>query len=249
MFWAAISQAARTPFSTDTSFRLNFGGFQVPGGPPVLIGLVGNPNFKNEGVIAYETGYRATVLNRLSLDLAAYYNDYDNQQTVEPLPPYFEAMPAPPHLFVPSTYENLMFGKTHGIEITMNWKPTDHWTLTPGYAFEQIHMHPSSQDTESAASAEGGNPVNSAQLRSDLDLYRNVAWDASVFFVDRLADPDVPAYTRLDTNISWQLREGLAIGVVGQNLLRDHHMEFDQMEATRSTLIRRSEYAKFTWRF
>ncbi len=251
MFWAAISQAARTPSTTDTSFRLNFGGFQPAGGPPVLIGLVGNPHFKNEGVIAYETGYRSTIVKRLSLDFAAYYNDYDHQQTTEPLPPYFEASPAPPHIFVSSTYENLMFGETHGIEITMNWKPLDRWTLSPGYAFEQVHMHtsPLSRDTTTAAAVEGSSPANSAQLRSHVDLCKGVTWDASIFFVDRLTDPGITAYTRLDTNASWQVREGLVISLVGQNLLKDHHLEFDQIEATRSTLIGRSIFTKFTWRF
>jgi iron complex outermembrane receptor protein len=252
MFWAAISQAARTPAITDTSFRLNFAGFQPPEGPPVLIGLIGNPHFKNQGVIAYEAGYRTTIVQRVSLDLAAFYNDYSDQQTTEPLPPYFEATPAPPHIFVPSTYKNLMFGESHGVEIAMNWKPTDRWTLSPGYAFEQIHMHPSalSQDTTTAPSLEGSSPANSAQLRSHLDLRRHLAWDASVFFIDRLTGPGIAAYTRLDTNVSWQLGDGLAISVAGQNLLRDQQLEFkDSNGPTRSTLIGRSVFAKFAWRF
>jgi iron complex outermembrane recepter protein len=251
MFWAAVSQAARTPAITDTSFRLNFAGFQPPEGPPVLIGLIGNPHFKNQGVIAYETGYRTTIVKRLSLDLAAFYNDYSNQQTTEPLPPYFEATPAPAHIFVPSTYENLMFGESHGVEIALNWKPMDRWTLTPGYAFEQIHMHTSalSRDTTTAPSLEGSTPANSAQLRSHLDLRKHLTWDASVFFIDRLTDPGVAAYTRLDTNVSWQLADGLAISLVGQNLLRDRQQEFETSGLTRSTLIGRSVFAKFAWRF
>jgi iron complex outermembrane receptor protein len=252
MFWGAISQAARTPAVTDTSFRLNFAGFQPPEGPPVLIGLIGNPHFKSQEVIAYETGYRTTIVKRLSLDLAAFYNDYSDQQTTEPLPPYFEATPSPPHIFVPSTYGNLMFGETHGVEIAMNWKPTDRWTLSPGYAFEQIHMHTSalSRDTTTAPSVEGSSPANSAQLRSHLDLRRHLAWDASVFFIDRLTDPGIAAYTRLDTNVSWQVEGGLAISLVGQNLLRDGQLEFeDASGATKSTLIGRSVFAKFAWRF
>ena len=41
--------------------------------------------------------------------------------------------------------------RTHGIEGFANWKVSDRLTLTPGYAFEQIHMHldPGSQDTTS----------------------------------------------------------------------------------------------------
>jgi len=134
----------------------------------------------------------------------------------------------------------------------MNWKPTDRWTLSPGYAFEQIHMHTSalSRDTTTAPSVEGSSPANSAQLRSHLDLRKHLAWDASVFFVDRLTDPGVAVYTRVDTNVSWQLDKALAISVVGQNLLRDGQVGFeDSSVTTSSTLIERSVFAKFAWRF
>jgi iron complex outermembrane receptor protein len=252
MFWAAVSRAARTPASLDTAERLNFGGFVGPGGTPVLIGLVGNPHFKNEDLTAYEAGTRITPLKRLSIDLAAFYGDYTHQSTTEPAPPVFETTPAPPHLFIPSILENLMHGESQGLEIAANWKVTDRWTLSPGYGFEQIHMHldPSSQDTTSVSPAEGGSPVNSAQLRSHFILPHNLAWDTSAYFVGRLTDPSVPSYTRVDTSLSWHYREGLLISLVGQNLAKDRHLEFTESTgASTSTLIKRSAYAKFTWRF
>ena len=252
MFWAAISRAARTPASLDTAERLNFGGFVGPDGTPVLIGLVGNPHFKSEDLTAYEAGTRITALKRLSIDVAAFYGDYTHQSTTEPAPPVFETLPAPPHLFIPSILENLMHGESQGLEIAANWKVSDRWTLSPGYAFEQIHMHldPSSQDTTSVAPAEGSSPVNSAQLRSHFILPHNMAWDTSAYFVGRLNNPSVPSYARVDTSVSWHYREGLSISLVGQNLAKDRHLEFTEATgASTSTLIKRSAYAKFTWRF
>lgn len=42
--------------------------------------------------------------------------------------------------------------------------------------------------------------------------------------------------------------QGLSLSVQGQNLLKDHHLEFiDSAGASRSTLINRSAYAKITW--
>jgi iron complex outermembrane recepter protein len=252
MFWAAISRAARTPSSVDTAERLNFAGFPGPNGTPVLIGQVGNPHFKNEDLTAYEVGTRITALKHLSIDIAAFYGDYTHQGTVEPAPPVFETTPAPPHLFIPTTFENLMHGESQGLEIAANWKVTDRWTLSPGYAFEQIHMHldPSSQDTSSVSAAEGSSPVNSAQLRSHFIFPHNMSWDTSAYFVGRLDDPKIPSYTRVDTSLSWHYREGLSISLVGQNLVRDQHLEFiESTGASTSTLIKRSAYAKFTWRF
>jgi iron complex outermembrane receptor protein len=218
----------------------------------VLAGLEGNPHFDDEGLVAYEAGYRTTIVEHLSLDLALYYNDYDHQQTTEPATPFFENTPPPPHLFLPQTYENLMHGEAHGFEIVVNWKPTRVWTLSPGYAFEQIHMHayPASQDTESAPEAEENSPVHSAQLRSHLDLTRGFSWDASAYFVDRLCDENIPSYTRLDTGLTWRVTEGLSTSVVGQNLVKDRHLEFvDDTGSVISTLVKRSVYAKFTWQF
>jgi iron complex outermembrane receptor protein len=252
MFWAAISRTARTPTSLDTAERLNFAGFPGPDGTPVLLGQVGNPHFKNEESITYEAGTRITPLKLLSIDFAAFYGDYTHQETVEPAPSVFETTPAPPHLFLPTTFENLMHGETQGLEMAANWKVSDRWTLSPGYAFEQIHMHldPSSQDTESVGEAEGSSPVNSGQLRSHFIFPYNVSWDTSAYFVGRLNNPRIPSYTRVDTLLSWHYREGLSISLVGQNLVRDTHLEFIEFTgASTSNLIKRSGYVKFTLQF
>jgi outer membrane receptor for ferrienterochelin and colicin len=116
MFWAAISQADRTPAETDTGSRTNFAGFRGPEGTPTLVALVGNTHIDDEGMTSCETGYRTTLLRDLSINLAAYYSDYNHQQTTEPSP-FFETSPAPPHLVLPLTYQNLMHREAHGFEI------------------------------------------------------------------------------------------------------------------------------------
>jgi iron complex outermembrane recepter protein len=252
MFWVAISQADRTPAETDTGSRINFGGFTGPGGVPTVAALLGNPHFEDEVLTAYEVGYRTTVVEHLSIDLAAYYNDYSHQKTTEPATPFFESSPAPPHLVLPLTYENLMHGEAHGFEMAVNWKATRRWTMSPGYAFEQIHMHlhPNSQDTSSVVANEGSSPVHGAQLRSHLDLSRGLSWDASAYFVDRVRSGRIPSYTRLDTGLTWRWTERLSSSVVGQNLVRDRHLEFiDDTGSVISTLIKRSAYAKVIWQF
>ena len=252
MLWAAISRADRMPTELDTSSRISLGGYNGPGGVPTLVAIVGNPHFNDEGLIAYGAGFRTTVFEHLSIDLAAYYNDYSAQETTEPAVPFFATAPAPPHLVLPLTYENLMHGEAHGFEIAANWKATARWTLSPGYAFEQIHMHldPTSQDTVSVLSAEGSSPDHSAQLRSHLDLMHGIAWDASAYFVNRLRNGEIPAYTKVDTGLTWRWSEHLSSSVAGQNLVKDRHLEFvDNTGSVISTLIKRGAYAKLTWQF
>jgi iron complex outermembrane receptor protein len=250
--WASVSRVARTPAAVDTRLRLNVGGFVGDGGVPTLISVFGNLNFKNEELLAYELGYRAALQRSLSLDLAAFYNGYDNLKTTEPATPFIETCPAPLHLVIPLTYENLMYGESQGIEAFANWNLSGRWTLSPGYAFEQIHMHlyPSSKDATSVPEAQGGSPVHSAQLRSHYVLPKGFDWDASAYFVDRIVDPAVPSYTRVDTSITWHWRERSSVTAVGQNLVSEHHLEYvDTLGSTSSTLVKRGLYAKFEYQF
>lgn len=250
--WAAISRSIRRPSEVDADRRANFGSIPGPGGIPYVYAFIGNRNLKDEGLTAVEAGYRATLASSLTVDLATYYNVYDHLYTVEPTTPFFESVPAPPHEVVPYTNENLMHGETHGLEVAVNWRPTSRWTLSPGYAFEQIHMHvaPSSQDFYSASWTEGGSPKHSAQLRSSLRLWWGLSWDASAYFVDRIPAFAVPSYTRVDTQLSWKFAEGTTISFVGQNLARDHHEEFVDTSFTEMpTMVKRSAYVKFTARF
>ncbi len=258
MLWAAVSEALRAPSRNDTNLVLNIGSFPGPGGIPVLLRLLGNPNFQDERLIAYEAGYRTMLSKRLSIDLAAYFNDWDKVQTTEPSGSFFETTPPLPHEVQTLLYENLIHGESHGIEITANWKIADWWSISPGFAFAREHFHtdPQSADTQTARFLEGNSPDFPIRLRSHIDLLRNLAWDVSVYFDDALENQGplssvtIPSYTRLDTGLTWKLGERLSLSVVGQNLLKDDHMEFEDLNGSlQSGQIKRSAYAKVTWQF
>jgi iron complex outermembrane receptor protein len=252
MVWAAVSRALRTPASTDTAERANFGAFTPPLGPPVVFSLFGNPNFKDETLIAYELGYRSTISSRLSIDIAAFYHAYGDQETTEPIAPFFETAPGPPHEVMPLTFENLMQGEEHGIEASADWKVTPRWTISPAYDFARVHMRvlPESKDTTTAPETNGSDPHVQAMLRSHLELPCAFSWDASAQFVDRLTAQHIPSYTRVDTQLNWRWKNRLSLSLVGQNLAQDHHIEFiDSVGATRSTEIKRGAYGKVAWTF
>lgn len=258
MLWAAVSRALRAPSRNDTDLIVNLGGATASDGTPILFRFLGNPDFQDERMIAYEAGYRSSLSNRLSLDVAAFYNDYNNLQTTEPSSSFLETSPAPPHEVQTFTYQNLMYGETHGVEVSANWRATNRWTLSPGYALELLHMHvdPTSADTETPHFVEDGAPRHSAQLRSHFDAEHQLTWDAAAYFVDRLShqgvtdDQIIPAYTRFDSSLTWKPREQLSVTLAGQNLLQDHHVEFeDFFGSMQSGEIKRSGYVQFVWRF
>jgi iron complex outermembrane receptor protein len=258
MLWAAVSRALRAPSRNDSNLIVNIGGFTGSDGTLDLVRFFGNPQFKDEELIAYELGFRAAVSKSLTVDLAAYYNDYDHLQSTEPGTPFFESTPLPSHTVLPLIYENLLYGETHGIEISTNWKISDRWMLSPGYAFEQLHMHtdPTSMDVQTVPFIQGGTPHHSAQLRSHFDVRQDLAWEAVSTFADDLKNQGVstferiPAYTRLDTGLTWKPTEEISLSAFGQNLLKDYHVEFeDVFGSMQSSEIKRGAFGKITWRF
>jgi len=152
----------------------------------------------------------------------------------------------------PETYGNEMYGMTEGVEASVKWKATSRWTLSPGYSFLEMHLHTQSNspDSTSVTDAQGSNPVHQAQLRSHVELSNSFTWDTNAYFVGPLPAQFVPSYTRLDSQLTWHLKERMELSVTGQNLLKDHHVEFnDQFQSVNSSQLKRSAYAKFTWRF
>jgi iron complex outermembrane receptor protein len=247
-FWASVSRTNRTPTQRDLGVDAALAA--LPG--PAEVAVLGNPNMKSEHVIAYEAGYRAQPSNRVSVDVAAFFNSYNGLESLEPGPEFFEATSVPPLLVHPILLDNQLDGTTAGVEASVNWKIARRWTLSPGYSFLEMNLHtdPTSLDTISVADAEGSNPEHQAQLRSHIEFPRGISWDANAYFVGALPAQLVPSYTRLDMQVSWRVAERVELSLVGQNLLKDHHEEFsDTVQSINSGLIKRSAYAKFTWQF
>jgi outer membrane receptor for monomeric catechols len=156
----------------------------------------------------------------------------------------------PPLLVHPLLLNNKLHGTTEGVEAFIKWRVANRWTLSPGYSFLEMHLHTDSTNPTTAVHAVGSNPGHQAQLRSHLELWRGFAWDANAYFVGPLPTEMVASYTRLDTQLTWRLRESLSLSIVGQNLLRDHHVEFnDAFQSVNSSQVKRSAYAKLTLQF
>jgi iron complex outermembrane receptor protein len=56
----------------------------------------------------------------------------------------------------------------------------------------------------------------------------------------------VPSYWQLDTRIAWQATRNLTLSLVGQNLLREYHVEYGYPSPAREQ-IARGVFARVTW--
>jgi iron complex outermembrane recepter protein len=246
--WTAVSRAVRTPSRVNYDIRYNIQVFPL-GSSLALNSLIGNRNFDSEELIAYELGYRVQLMDRLSLDIAAFFNDYDNLHTLEPGD--YETSSSPPHLVIPYMADNKMEGETYGVELAANWQALNWWRLQAAYTYLQIQLHLAG-DSECilAEKIEGESPHHQISFRSSMELFRDLEFDLWVRYADNLPSQDIGSYITLDARLSWRLFNDLELSVVGQNLLDSDHPEFlSDMLATTLTEVERSVYGKITWSF
>ena len=238
--WLAGSRAVSTPSQIDVASRYNQSAFSSPGGP-VLVSLFGNPGLQAEKLVAYELGYRIVPSPSWSVDLATYYNVYNDEQAYQMGTPYFEATPVP-HLVIPETSETLLSGDTYGAELSVQWKPFDCWRLTASYSW--LHMKLEPLDATS-----GDSPQNQFQIHSYLDLSHNIDLSSALYYVSSLPNQNAAAYVRLDLGVTWQVNKSWEVGIFTQNLTDDGQVEFGSYRTSIVTKIPRSAYGKITYRF
>ena len=251
--WMSVSRAVRTPSRADEDRRINQKVF-----PPgtyasqiVVRSLLGNNDFESEELIAYELGYRVQPMDRLSLDIAAFFNDYDNLRTYESGEPFYETSPSPPHLVIPITADNKMEGETYGVELAANWQALDWWRLQAAYTYLQIQLHLAG-DSKCILEkrTEGENPHHQVSFRSSMDMSRDLEFDLWIRYADNLPSQDIGSYITLDARLSWRPHKNIELSIVGQNLLDSNHPEFQpELINTFPSEVERSVYGKITWSF
>ena len=233
LVWGAISRAVRTPTRIDQDLVAP----NPSTGAPAL--LVGNRDFESEVLVAYELGYRIKPWNRASIDIATYYNDYDNLRSIEPLGP----SGSPPFVF-----KNKLEGTSYGGALTAKWRITDWWEVDGNVSVlqEDIHRGAGSASINSGA-IEGNDPNCSFVARSSLDLPHHVQFDSILRYVGDLPNPPVPSYLTLDLRLAWSPHPNFEVAVVGRNLLDETHPEFGSSTLTRE--VGRSVFGTFKWHF
>jgi iron complex outermembrane recepter protein len=229
--WGAVSRAVRSPTRAEDDIRFS----SSPSGTPLIV--KGNHAFVSEELLAYEVGYRAQVAKRLSVDVAGFYNDYQNLRTQEPSP----------RTVFPFIIMNERHGETYGGEIALKLQVTDWARISASYSRieEDLRFSRKSKDP-TGGSAEGNDPRDFAVLHLALDLPQNIEFDIFGRYMDALPNPKVPSYFTLDVRLGWRPTKNLEISIVGQNLTDPQHREFG---APTFPEVERSVFAKATLRF
>ncbi len=239
--WASWTRAVRTPARSNDDLRVN-----AVGPIPTPDGIRGNPDSKSERVYAYEAGYRIQPIETVSLDVSAYYNDYDKLQTLEVI-----ALAPIPDI----EFDNKMSGQGWGVEVYGSWRPLAWWKLQAWYTYAELKLD---LDNDSLAqpliplgseAVEDGVPSNSFQIRSSFDLPYDTQFDAALWWVDKVKALNVGSYERLDFRLGWKPIESVELAFVAQNVSRGKHKEWAHEFGYQGTQIPRTFYGAVTWTY
>ena len=196
---------------------------------PMFTGF-GNKALTSEVVVAYELGWRYNISSDSSLDIALFYNDYDNVkgETIDVEDMFFDVYEGRSRLVLPLFRRNASAGVIYGAEIYGKTSPVDFWHLALGYSYlenkldsdmplflEVIDIYLNQMD-----------PRHKALFNSRVDISENWAWDVYSYYVGDLIAHEVPSYIRLDTRIGFKVNKHLELELLGQNLLDNEHDEY-----------------------
>jgi iron complex outermembrane receptor protein len=254
--WAAFTHTLRTPSDVEENFYLS--GFigELPGGTPWMGRFNANSQFAIEQMNGYELGYRRLFGKHVLADISSYFNHYhnlfDQEITGET---FFEegapgvSTPVPSHFLLPLQFGNGLLAYTKGIEVSPEWRPTEHWRLRGSYSFLHMNVYkaPDSGDIGTAAAIQGGSPEHQVLVQSEFDVTKRLQVDLTYRYVSALPAQAVPAYSTGDARIGWRLTPSLQVEVVGRNLFQPFHFEHAG-DPGPLVAIRRSGYAQLTWR-
>jgi len=258
--WAAVSRAVRTPSRAERNLNFNFTTLNPPlAAFPTLVTVLGNTSMVSEKVIAFETGYRWHPTPRVNLDISGFYNLYTDLTTVDIQTP--RLLGGLPNL--PVRFDNFAGGHAYGLELATGWQATDWLTFHSAYTYQLTNLNrilPGSTDTTSIAYQESI-PRHKIYGRASANLAPTVALDLQARYVGRLnlaaantallSLPNVNSYWAFDARLGWHVTDRVLLELIGQNLNRSKHIEFQDFGPTHAAAaeIPRAGIARVTVQF
>jgi len=256
--WTSVSRAIRSPSRGERDARivLQASGTRVP---TTFIVLNGNDGFESESVLAFETGYRVRMANRLTSDIAVFFNDYDNLRSDDLIPPAIASV-HPPHTEFPVFVNNNLTGRAYGLEVTGDYQASKNFKLKATYNYLKLdlsHKLIPGRDLVNEG-IEDQSPQHQFYLETFYQLHPKLNANVFLRFVDELPGQGVSSYLSLDCHVRWRLSEAFSVSLTGQNLLTNHHAEDSQIlnssavfftTGTKATRVQRGVYTKFSLTF
>ncbi len=236
--WSAVSRAVRTPSRAERTANVwtqaDSTGAPYPYPQSVLSQTEGNTSYASETLIAYELGLRTSPTKRLNLDLALFYNDYDQLRTAGTN----NVLPNPTstgYLVVDLPFENHGSGNGYGLELAADLQVRDWWRLALAYSYLDLDLKASADTPDTSNDTlSRTDPRQQLSLRSLMNPRADIDFDIWLRYSDQTypafnvglySSERIPAYWELTLRLAWRPRSNIELAVVGQNLLNPSHQE------------------------
>ena len=250
--WAAVSRAVRTPSRIDSDLQLVARVFDAP--PITRLEALGSDTLEAEALIAYEVGYRVAPHPRVSLDVSAYYHDYNRLRSVAPGLPVLDAGV----LVAPFIVGNQAHARSYGGTVSATVSASPGWRIRGSYTYLNLTagLDDGVVPGTMADINPGLNPSHQFGVWSSLDLPGNLELDVMGRYVSELegtqtAGDEVDEYVQADARLGLVLTPRIRLELIGRDLLSRRRIEFLQSASNpgRGGAIERQVRAKLSWTF
>jgi iron complex outermembrane receptor protein len=222
--WGAVSKAVRTPDRGTLGSTVRQ--MVIPGAPPLVVTTIGNPNYDSEEVIAYELGYRSQISDKVSADIAAFYNVYDKLTGGIAGTPFFDPSLGGANLVTPVSPVNIVDGQSYGIELSANWRANDWVRFQGSYSYLQLELDADPIAAPGSETAEDESPHHQFKLRSAFTLGSDTSLDVYLRYVGEISGLGIDDYMTLDFRFGWKAMPGVEFAIIGRNLLDGGQAEY-----------------------
>lgn len=249
--WGSVARAVRTPTRADDAIRADLSSTDGGGGLAAMGVLFGDKSLESEELLAFEAGWRWQASQTVSLDLAAFHNEYDNLMTVGQGTPYFEAQPRP-RIVAPLSWRNAGKAQTYGGEVSTNVQVSPGWLVSGHWSIIRVVMQV--EDPTAIAGAqdpETDTPRHQVHLRSQWRIGERLDIGALAWWIDhaRSQASRIDDYVRVDFRLGWRPEDNIELSLVGQNLVGSSHAEGSADLYTVPGEVERGVYFQVTSRF
>lgn len=275
--WAAVSRAARIPSQFSETGYLYIAGVRpgTPLPPPygpvtqnIYAGEIPNNNLTSESLVSYELGYRTNPTKETSVDIAGFYNHYDNLfgfvqlngqyaspngGIYEPLTPLAGTNPAFAN-FVVIQQQNGGVGNIYGVELSGKWDPETNVHFALGYTYQSYDQNMINASSPVFGAPPPHNLINGRltyEPLHGLELNTAFYYTDTTFLYNNLNGAPAfitPSYIQWNLGGTWKADENWEIALWGMDL-EGSHTETLPAFGVAPTLVIPSVYGQLTARY
>lgn len=246
--WSAVSRAVRTPSRFETSQDVTLGELdpdpllaQYPFLEAIDLSQEGDPDLVAEDLLSVEVGFRKAWPSKVSLDITAYYNHYEDlislikggfDEDLEPVGPGGADVVVERDEKV-NTANNIS-GVVYGLEAALQLQPADWLKVrlsgdikTLDDVTDQLQMiQIVGQSFDFNRQGLGETPEYQLSSVFDFDVAPNISASVWLRRVGALSQSNIDGYTDLDLRASFDVSPNVRLTALAENLADERRQEF-----------------------